>query len=363
MTVPVEGSATGANQIQINWSALTGSSTGNSAILSYNLYWNNGAGATTITVVDSLVTTYTITGLTTGTTYKFKVRARNIYGYGSFSSDVDIIASSVPDTMNPVTTTLNDPDIEITWIAPASNGLPLTEYDIQLFVPTTLSYVTDLTYCSGSDPLVLTCSFPINTLLTTYGFLRGDLVQARVRAKNSKGFGGYSTLNTVGATVQTVPTFMNAPSKALTSTSTQLDIVWSAITANADTGASPITSYSLEWDQGTNTYDDLVGFTAPDTSLSYSKSGLVAGTLYKFRLRAENALGWGPYSTVVSMTPSGVPSQMAAVTTAVVGSSVKISWTPPTTNGATITAYKIVIVTNGGTVYLEDTTYCDGSAP
>jgi len=34
---------------------------------------------------------------------------------------------------------------------------------------------------------------------------------------------------------------------------------------------------------------------------------------------------------------------MAAVTTAVVGSNVQITWTEPTTNGASITAYKILI--------------------
>jgi len=104
--------------------------------------------------------------------------------------------------MSPVTTALSGTtDISITWVAPASNGLAITSYQIQLFVPSTLSYVEDATYCDGSDPSILTCSFPITTLLTTYSFARGDLVTARVRAANSKGYGGYSSLNTAGATV------------------------------------------------------------------------------------------------------------------------------------------------------------------
>jgi len=79
---------------------------------------------------------------------------------------------------------------------------------------------------------------------------------------------------------------MNAPTKAATSTSTQLDITWSALTSTTDTGASAITSYNLEWDQGTNTFVELVGFTTSYTTLSYSKSGLTPGQAYKFRLRA-----------------------------------------------------------------------------
>jgi len=43
------------------------------------------------------------------------------------------------------------------------------------------------------------------------------------------------------------------------------------------------------------------------------------------------------------MTPSASPSQMTAVTTTVVGSNVEFSWTAPTANGASVTAYKILI--------------------
>jgi len=36
---------------------------------------------------------YTALSLNPGTTYQFKVAARNIYGYGSFSSIVSILAA------------------------------------------------------------------------------------------------------------------------------------------------------------------------------------------------------------------------------------------------------------------------------
>jgi hypothetical protein len=80
-------------------------------------------------------------------------------------------------------------------------------------------------------------------------------------------------------------------------------------------------------------------------------------------LRADNALGWGAYSSITTMTPQASPSQMSAVTTTVVGSNVQISWSLPTSNGASVTAYKIVIAQTGGSIYTETTVYCDGTDP
>jgi len=87
----------------LTWSASTGSATGGSAILSYQLIWNAGSGtpSASLTLTNSLVTTYTVTGLTAGTTYDFELRTRNIYGYSSYSSTLSIKARDVPDTMSP----------------------------------------------------------------------------------------------------------------------------------------------------------------------------------------------------------------------------------------------------------------------
>jgi len=42
--------------ITVQWLALNGVNTGNSPILSYNLYWDNASGATVYELVDELVT-------------------------------------------------------------------------------------------------------------------------------------------------------------------------------------------------------------------------------------------------------------------------------------------------------------------
>ena len=58
------------------------------------------------------------------------------------------------------------------------------------------------------------------TLISSYGYTYGDLLRARVRSHNSNGFGGYSSLNSAGATVQGTPQYMNAPIEGTGSTST-----------------------------------------------------------------------------------------------------------------------------------------------
>ena len=84
-------------EISLAWTPLTSTATGNSLITSYNLYWDNASGVTNIEVIDSLVTAHTLTGLVGGQTYLFKVRAKNIYNYGDFSSEISVLASDVPD--------------------------------------------------------------------------------------------------------------------------------------------------------------------------------------------------------------------------------------------------------------------------
>jgi hypothetical protein len=90
----------------IKWIALTAPATGNSNIISYNLYWDNGLGEITIELADSLITEYSLTGLIGGTFYKFQVRAKNIYGYGERSDTTVIEASDVPDVMSIIETSI-----------------------------------------------------------------------------------------------------------------------------------------------------------------------------------------------------------------------------------------------------------------
>jgi hypothetical protein len=59
-----------STDVTLSWSALSAPANGDSAITSYELYWDNGLGGVpAISLLNSLTTTHTESGLVAGTTY------------------------------------------------------------------------------------------------------------------------------------------------------------------------------------------------------------------------------------------------------------------------------------------------------
>ena len=96
MVVPIVASVA-ESLIGISWAAVTSPADGNSPITAYNVYWDNGSGSTSIVLLDGPALTVSVPGLTGRTTYKFKIRAKNIYGEGLFSPELSVLASDIPD--------------------------------------------------------------------------------------------------------------------------------------------------------------------------------------------------------------------------------------------------------------------------
>ena len=100
---PTEGDLTSHNQIEVQWLALTtAEETGNTAIVSYQLLWDNNSGTADIVLHESDTLSFLVDSLAEGSDYKFRVIARNVYGYGETSDEVTIRASDVPDAMSMV---------------------------------------------------------------------------------------------------------------------------------------------------------------------------------------------------------------------------------------------------------------------
>lgn len=211
MIIPFKGGLTTDSQIDVQFTPLTTTlQTGNSAILSYELAWDNGngAGAVSVIVQNSLATSALLQGLNGGQDYYFKVRARNIYGFGDFSNVAKIRASYIPDTPDIINTISLLTNIIISWSPPPNGGDNITKYQLLIYVPNTASFVEDLTYCDGSTQTNFdnaSCTVPQAYLISTYGFIVGELLQAKVRAYNINGWGAFSQLNVAGAYIQSVP--------------------------------------------------------------------------------------------------------------------------------------------------------------
>lgn len=131
-----------------------------------------------------------------------------------------------------------------------------------------------------------------------------------------------------------------------------------------DIGGSPITSYNLQWDANSNglTWSDLKGQDGSlDTATTFTKSALTGGLYYKFKLQAKNIQGWSTFSAVVSYQAAQWPDKPNVITSSLVQTSIRISWTAPANNFKTITKYKVVIQNTDATDFVETVSYCDGS--
>ena len=81
-------------------------SNGGSQITSYNLAWDSGSGSQTFINLVGFEQPYLLTsfmisqGIVSGITYRFKLRAKNVYGYGPWSEYLDLVALSKPEIYN-----------------------------------------------------------------------------------------------------------------------------------------------------------------------------------------------------------------------------------------------------------------------
>lgn len=116
-------------------------------------------------------------------------------------------------------------------------------------------------------------------------------------------------------------------------------------------------------DSGSGTWTILQGFSPYSTNLQVTVTTptINIGSTYLFRYRALNRQGWGPYSDSTAVLAAQVPDQIAPIVTTMNGEKVKITWNVPSTGGASLTKYKIMIETSTTGTFAEQLYYCDGS--
>jgi hypothetical protein len=104
--------------------------------------------------------------LTEGSTYQFKIKARNVYGFSVFSNTVSILAAQVPDQPFPApTTTWISDNVIVSWSIPDSGGSPITGYKVFLRESDDLTYSADLADCDvTASPQSTSCTIPVESL-------------------------------------------------------------------------------------------------------------------------------------------------------------------------------------------------------
>jgi len=99
-----DNSMTSEEQLVFRWSLLTtGSETGGTEIISYNVQYDRGTNSKTWYNLAGFVSNFidseyiATAEINKGTSYNVRVRARNYWGWGEFSEILTIKASTVPD--------------------------------------------------------------------------------------------------------------------------------------------------------------------------------------------------------------------------------------------------------------------------
>jgi len=195
---------------------------------------------------DTLVISYTASGLTQGNTYGFRYRAKNVYGWGTGWSPVTyILAATVPSTpAAPTFVAATDTQIDLTFSTSVDDGgSTITEYELYMDLGTSgsaFSIVASYT----------TTSFTMSHSLTTGGdsLTTGLIYSFKWRSKNVMGYSEFSEILTVAC--NQLPLQANTPTVNYDySSSTSLFVTWSLNADGTGTGGL-ITGYKLYMDDG-----------------------------------------------------------------------------------------------------------------
>jgi hypothetical protein len=141
-----------------------------------------------------------------------------------------------------------------------------------------------------------------------------------------------TTPNAVPVTIAAVAA--TAPrSPVATPGNATVKLTWLAPSSN---GGATIDKYHVQ------RYSAAAGWAtiASPTGLSVNVAG-TNGVKYSFRIRAHNAAGYGPFSTIVSATPRTVPGAPKSPVATPGNGSVTLKWAAPASNGAPINTYVV----------------------
>ena len=129
-----DAAVTTGYQVGLTWST-TNVYNGGSPVIDYAVYYSTSSTGT-FTLFQSGITTQasTVTGLSPGVVYYFRVASRNLVGLSAVSSTLSVQATQVPDSptnLANVPALTNRAQIGLTWTAPTFvGGTPILDYRV-----------------------------------------------------------------------------------------------------------------------------------------------------------------------------------------------------------------------------------------
>lgn len=128
-----------------------GISDGGQPVIDYRVWYKEEGGEYSVLQDNWYMTSFTASDLVMGTTYTFKVHARNSMGYSGDSNEITVIAAAKPSKPYSPTSSFANDIVTISWPLPTTNGADIISYSIKIRHSNMATYSEELTYCDGTD--------------------------------------------------------------------------------------------------------------------------------------------------------------------------------------------------------------------
>jgi hypothetical protein len=287
----------GNTQVDLTWTAP--GDTGGLLLTDYAIQYSSNSGGSWTTFSDGTSTnTYaTVTGLTNGTSYIFRVAAVNSIGQGNYSTASSaVIPATTPSAPTSLSSTAGDQQLTIAFTAGSNGGDAITNYKYALSTN------------GGSSYGAWTAFSPTDTTtpVTITGLTNGTAYHVKLRAVNTVGDGAESAAVSTNTTPRGLPISVTRTVDRFNQNRATFNATW---TANGAT----ITATSFEYDTNSN-FSTALTATGTGTTDAYANvTGLNPNTLYYVRAKATNAAGtqtstavtfstWGFIETVLTQS-------------------------------------------------------------